>query len=249
MARRARVVPLPERPTLAQLLAEQTICGALLCADQGEWYWYRHQPATERQNRQERLKAISTAVLREAILDEPQDSGWMPPGLARFGIRGTLSWFVRWLPPSRGELLLEGDAPATSQRVTVPLPGLVLCGSGQTYAVWAVMEREFSPQSRAYHAPLSNIGPDGRMCFGSVPVPAVAWDALDLAWQRFIASPFTTHHADGRSRAFPTDVRRQWVRLAERRAARYPLADLRPLGMSRHPMTIADVVSHIIPRL
>jgi hypothetical protein len=247
MARRVSVVPLPERPTLAQLLTEQTISGALLCTEHGEWYWYRHQPATERQNRQERLKAISTAVLREAIIEEPQDSGWLPHGLARFGTRGAVSWFVRWLAPMRVDLVLEGSASHTFQTVTVPLPGLVLCGDATTYAVWATHETSFSPQARAYHAPLPNVNPNGKLCFGSVPVPAVAWDTIDLAWQRFLAAPFNDHVIAGRSRAFPTDIRRQLRKLSARHATRYPLADLRPLGQPRHPVTIAQAVATIIP--
>ncbi|MBA3822497.1 MAG: hypothetical protein H0X24_01180 [Ktedonobacterales bacterium] len=248
MVRSVSVPPIvpATRLTLEHLLAEQTIRGALLCSTTGEWYWYRHEPTSGHQSYQEHLKAISVAVLREAMLEEPQDSGWMPSGLARFGSQGDTSWFVRWLPPSRVELLLELDAHTPPKVFTVPLPGLVVCGAGRRYAVWAITASLFAPAARAYHAPLPNLGLDGEICYGSVTVPSVAWDTIERSWQQFITSPFNDHLVQNRSKAYPTDIRRHLVHLAKRRAARYPVSDLRPLGVPRHPVTIAEAVAQFI---
>ena len=240
-------VTLPAPPILAQLLTLERVTAALLCTDDGEFYWYRHRPEDHRQSQQERVKAISTVALREAILAEPHESGWIPPGLARFGTSASGLWFVRWLPPTRYSLVLDQDDQAPPRTISVPLPGLVLCGSSQTYAVWASTETTFAPQARAYHAPLPNVGQTGHLCFGSIAVPPVTWRTLDLAWQRFITTPFNAHDIQGCSRAYPTDIRRQLLRVAQRQRATYPLSDLLPVGQPRHPVQIADVVQRFLP--
>ena len=138
---------------------------------------------------------------------------------------------VKFIPPGKHTLRLSTGNPSQPLVVPVPLPGLVfagvntsLGGTQATYYVWAIQEAEFDPAATLYHAPLTNVYEEGRICFGENHPPAAARETIDRAWHLFIDSLFTGEMAGGRSRQYAQDVRRQLLALEQ--ADRYPVEDL-----------------------
>ena len=192
------------------------------------------------------LKPLSLTTLRAALSSVALDSGWLPPGLVRCGENAQGAWAVLWIPPAVHRLTLTGATPRRNPnehvRIEVPLPGLVLCGHGQRYLLFATEGAEFSPQARALHAPLSNVHPDGAICWGSNRVPDSKPSQMPAAWRLFMESPFNGDLSQGKSRSSPDDVRERLVELSRQRAAAYPIDDLEPYGRT----TIAECLRSIL---
>jgi hypothetical protein len=224
-----------------------------------------------------RYKFVSAASVRLAFSQEPVDSGWLPPEVRRWGYTPSGQWAVMFVPPARHRLWLvseivlpppqpgEEDGPPSGEQASVPrqsetgplalevaLPGLVFAGVGQHYYLWAVKEVEFLPEGWAYHAPLPNVYPDGRICWGSNRVEPVTPQTLRAAWQLFISSPFNQHLAGGKSRRYPENILAGLERLAasspKTRRRAYPLRDLQPLttGWQREGASVGGLVERLI---
>lgn len=170
-------------------------------------------------------KFVSPESVRQAVLDENVDSGYLPYGVVRWGCGVEGAWAVRYAPPAKRRIYLDVTG-AASQPLVVPLPALVFAGRGNHYFVFAVAGAHFNPRSMLYRAPLPNVADTGEICFGKNNVAAVAEGGMERAFDLFFAAPFNDHHADGRSQQYATDVRLQLRALAERRAAKYPMRDL-----------------------
>ncbi len=188
-------------------------------------------------------KPISLAALRHACLQLPTDSGWLPPRLVRTGETAAGPFAVLWIPPAVHPLVLAGD-PTPAR---VPLPGLVLCGLGAIYRVWATAGPTFAPDALLAHAPLPNVYADGRICWGANQPPLAAPAALPTAARLFLAeTPFTNAAANDKSRAAPRAIRPQLRALAAAGAAAYPLDDLLPVLAGPPPgrqVTVAAAVA------
>ena len=65
----------------------------------------------QEQDGRERYKMVSGAALKAAFAGEPTDSGWLPPGVVRWGelVRGT--FVALWIPPRVHTIPVEFDAP------------------------------------------------------------------------------------------------------------------------------------------
>ena len=127
--------------------------------------------------------------------------------------------------------------------VAVSLPGMVFVGHGHTYHVWGLRQLGFALTAEVCHAPLPNVHSDGSICFGSNHPPIASTHTMMAAWQMFIASPFNGHLANGKSSAYPADVRGRLLWLADRRARRYPRKDLQTIQC-----TLNDAVERAIQR-
>src|SRR5712691_5513853 len=55
----------------------------------------------DRQGGEVRVKGVSAQALRAAFAEEPVDSGWLPPGVIRYGLGPAGTFFVRLIPASR----------------------------------------------------------------------------------------------------------------------------------------------------
>ena len=179
-------------------------------------------------------KFVSVADVARAFTWDNADTGWLPPGLRRWGRTRRGNFAVLHIPAARYALQLHRlpDAVAREEvkTVTVPLPGLVLIGSQRSYRVFA-MRDEFAPQAPLYHAPMPNVYPCGDICFGA-NTPPVLNDpfAIVAAWKLFVESPFNADLASGKSRSFPDDVRLLLLRLDRRRT--FPFSELMPASYS-----------------
>ena len=212
---------------------------ALIIAD--DQYIFRHS-----ENGRQTLKFVSPAAVRAAFNHEPIDSGWLIDGVRRWGISPAGQWCVLFIPAARHTLLFSHDANvfASTEKVvqlTVPLPALVFVGFGSDYYVWALDTDDFQPNATLHHAPLPNVYPDGRICFGANVAPSA--ERIAQAWQLFSAAPFNGDLASGKSKAQPDDVRVQLRNVVTRHRRRYPRRDLLPLTM-----TVEQAVNQILRR-
>ena len=193
------------------------------------------------------LKPLALKTLRAALSNVALDSGWVPSGVVRCGESAQGAWTVLWIPPTRHTLILVNDKwrkeGGRDWRIEAPLPGLVLCGHGQRYSVFATDDADFSPQARALHAPLPNVHPDGAVCWGSNRPPDARPGQMPAAWQLFMNSPFNGDLSQGKSQSSPDDVRDLLVQLSLQSALAYPLDDLKPHGQSTITQCLRPILS------
>jgi hypothetical protein len=188
-------------------------------------------------------KLLSGSALRGAFAGQSVDSGWLPQGLVRWGdsLRGTYA--VQWIAPRR--CTIQVDAAT----LDVPMPGFVFMGLGETYWVWAAHGLEFNPQALAFSAPLPNLYPDGRVCWGENRALRCDAQSIEKAWEMFINSPFNGDLVAEKSKKFPNDIRGQLEKQAatgRKRATEYPLNDLERLKIGWREMSVTTAVEHIL---
>lgn len=198
------------------------IKGALLFLAEDDLFAYSW---TDSQGRSH-SKLLPSDAVHAAFHPVSFDSGWMPPGTLRSGVnRAGLPWISLAIPPARRRLtILDNDLGLL--RLEVPLPGCVFTGCGRNYWVWAVREAEVTPQSVLYHAPFSNVGGSGSICFGANRPPEASATTILPAFQLFLESPFNGHLANHKSRRHLGDIRYLLRELAETHATEFPLDDL-----------------------
>jgi hypothetical protein len=118
------------------------------------------------------------------------------------------------------------------------MPALAFCGYDQRYYLWAFKDAELKGDTPLFAAPLPNIDANGAICFGSNVVAKASVKTIPEAWRLFLASPFTNHSVNGKSREYPDDIRKQLMRLAEHHRRRYPLDDL--VSLNRTANTVIE---------
>lgn len=191
----------------------------------------------------EAVKYLAPALVRQAFLLEPTDSGWLTTETVRWGVCGKGDYVINFYAPARYELLMRSDDGLTEAMLTVPLPGLVFAGLDRSWYVWAVRSKRFSPDLELFQAPLPNVGQTGLICFGENRHPEVGKHGAQMAWQLFITSAFNSHHADGKSHAYPQNILFRLYSLSANKAVRYPLRDL----VSLHS-TVSEAVRRLVER-
>ena len=191
----------------------------------------------------EEIKYLAPALVRQAFLLEPTDSGWLTMETVRWGVCGRGDYVINFYAPARYELLMRSDDGQTEATLTVPLPGMVFAGLDRSWYVWAVRGKQFSPDLELFQAPLPNVGQTGLICFGENRHPEVGKHGAQMAWQLFITSAFNSHHADGKSHAFPENVLFRLYSLSANKATHYPLKDLVSLRC-----TVSEAVRRLIER-
>ncbi|MEW5721223.1 MAG: hypothetical protein AB1817_21535, partial [Chloroflexota bacterium] len=151
----------------------------------------------------------------------------------RWGIGKRGEWIVITFPPQkhRFSFVGEGDNTRSTGAIElrpyeIPMPALAFFGYGQRYYLWAFKDSELRGETMLFAAPLPNLDANGAICFGSNVVPKASAKTIGEVWRLFLASPFTNHSVNGKSREYPNDVRTQLMCLAEKRRRRYPLDDL-----------------------
>ncbi len=180
---------------------------------------------------QDQFKFLSEESMRLAFSEQEVDSGNLPPNTIRWGSNAKGTWLLQWIPPGRHTILLEGEAMPQNP-VSVPLPGIIFGGIGTSYYVWAVKEKLYAPHLPLYHAPLPNIGLDGKVCFGQNHPGKACPETFEQTWQLFISSPFNGDLVAGKSARHAQDIREQLCRVKKKPA--YPISDLRPLKQYAH---------------
>ena len=201
------------------------------------------------EGKEEHFRGISTAHLARAFGANAVDSGWLPPGVCRWGRLPSDDWMVRFYPALSYTLQFGMPEHKDSFSLSVHLPGMVFAGIGNTYYVWAIKDHQFSQHAPLFVVPLSNVWGDGRICYGANHPPAVsseAWQMIEEAWHFFIASPFLGDLANGKSRAHPQDVRLQLVQAARSPDKQYPLDDLLPYTINDTAVTVKQAVDMLV---
>jgi PRTRC genetic system protein B len=194
-------------------------------------------------------KLLTPDAVRAAFHPMPIDSGWLPPGTLRFGCD---SFGTRWLsicvPKTRSTLsIIDNDLGTV--RVEVPLPSFIFTGCGRNYWIWAVKDAHITSQAELYHAPLSNVGADGGICFGANRPPEADGSTIQEAFHLFLASPFNGHLANNKSKQHKGDIRYLLQDLASQKASLFPCDDLLPIATRDHPtkaLTLDRLLKHVI---
>lgn len=175
-------------------------------------------------------RLVSWEAVREAATNIPIDSGWLAPEIVRCGTGGKGDWAVAFIPPGRHSLELTSGTPGeseTADKVTAPLPGMVMFGIANKYFVWAVKTETLNPHMEVYRCPLPNVMQDAGVCWGLLKPPTASARSILSAWKLFIGSTFNNHAANGKSKRKRDDVRELIKELATAGdEARYPVDDL-----------------------
>jgi PRTRC genetic system protein B len=218
---------------LSPMASDETAALLFICGDQ---YLFRHRA----KNGAVVYKFVSPAAVRAAFAEETIDTNWLPSNASRWGIGKRGEWIVITFPPQKHRLLFADENGKTTS-LEIAMPALAFFGYGQRYYLWAFKDGELRGETMLFAAPLPNLDADGAICFGSNVVPKASVKTIAEAWRLFLASPFTNHSANGKSREYPNDVRTQLMRLAEKRRRRYPLDDLVSLNRTAERV-ISDAV-------
>lgn len=218
------------KDALLRHLIEHGEFDAALLFSGGQYVFY------DRVGKELRPKGVSAQTMMTAFIGEPVDSGWLPPGIVRWGSGAAGTFMLKYIPPGRHTLrFTSSDEGGREHReMAFPLPGLLFAGAshardggrGAVFYVWALAETEFSPTARLYHAPLPNVYPEGHICWGTDAVPKVSWKTFDGAWQLFTYSRFSRAMCSGKSVREQGDVLKLLESLAQ--TERYPVEDLVP---------------------
>ncbi|HEX2909885.1 MAG TPA: hypothetical protein VH186_03685 [Chloroflexia bacterium] len=260
----SRVVPQVNSQTVEGLLGANAARHIFYLLD-GQ-YLYQ----TQSEDGSIRYKFLSAQSVRLAFSQEPVDSGWLPPQMCRWGYGQGGQWAVMFVPPAkhslwmpsitlpsgRGEPQIGETPPGKGENelaaVEVSLPGLVFAGAGSNYYLWAIKDSKFTPQAGAYHVPLPNVYPDGRICWGSNRVEPATTQNLPVAWKLFISSPFNRHLVAGKSKRYPENVLNGLGQIASTggrgKQKHFPLRDLVPFknNWEREGLTICGLVERLI---
>jgi PRTRC genetic system protein B len=218
---------------LSPMVNDETAALLFICGDQ---YLFRHRA----KNGAVVFKFVSPAAVRAAFAEETIDTDWLPRDARRWGIGKRGEWIVITFPPQKHRLSFA-DENGKTMSLEIPMPALAFFGYGQRYYLWAFKDNELGSETMLFAAPLPNLDANGAICFGGNVVPKASAKSIQEAWRLFLASPFTNHSANGKSREYPNDVRTQLMRLAEKRRRRYPPDDLVSLNRTAERV-ISDAV-------
>lgn len=209
----------------------------------------------------ERYKFASMSSLKAAFSGQPTDSGWLLPGVVRWGETVGGPFVAYAIPPQVHKLLVEFDASVDDEaaegegaaskktkaqvvELHTPLPGLLLIGIATKWFLWAYQEEKLSPNSLLYYPPLPNIFDGGSICWGPNTPPSATPANILKAWNLFLSSPFNDHLAGKRSVSYPNDVRVQMAALAADDVKRFPAKDLaQPISKRSAEKWMDDLVS------
>lgn len=171
-------------------------------------------------------KVIAPGSVRQAFAAEPIDTGWLPPGINRWGSGPKGLWMLRWHPPQIHSVFL----PDRKRSQPVPMPSLVFFAQGSKYYLWAMKGDKFDPKARLFNAPCANVSGLGLICWGQNPHPDVATGCFDRQWSVFWEAPFNNNWSNGKSVKHTKNVNALLGELARAKAKRYPQEDLTPLA-------------------
>lgn len=211
----------------------QNLQGSLHFAS-GQLFWQSYEESPT-------IKPVSIEAARQAFSNQPIDSGWIPPGVLRWGHGNKGQWMVEWIAPATYTITLE--MAGERKTISVPMPSLIWFGQGKHFYIWAAKQKTFRPDAPLFHAPLPNVGDSGVICFGNQNPHRVEKGGFDAAWNLFWEMAFNKDHANGKSRAHEKDVTRQLLAVAKAKAKTYPLNDLLPMNW-----TLGQIVNKFAKR-
>lgn len=188
-------------------------------------------------------KCVSPESVRNALLLQQFDSGWLAPNTIRHGEGTDGPWAIQRYPATVYTLMFDGPVGTGPSgpvyEVKAPLPELIFIGEARKYSVFAV--RVWNDDATVlYHAPLPNVSADGLICYGTASPPPASPIAISEAWQLFWRAAFNSDHISGKSHSHPDSIITQLLTLAAQQSTDYPGKDL-----IRTRLTMADVITRL----
>jgi hypothetical protein len=181
-----------------------------------------HYQFNYREGSVERTKFLSPAQIGRAFSTRDTfDSGWLETNVIRFAQEKKTHKILSVLPAGRRKIFIT-DPRSRDERETddertledaileleIPLPTLLLLGSGQSYYLWATLDKTVNQKSKISHAPFPNLDSSGGICFGKNTAPECRLDTIESVWRLILDSPFNNHQAANRCRTHPGDARK-----------------------------------------
>ena len=180
-----------------------------------------HYQLNWREGNVEKTKLLSPAQVGRAFtVRDAFDSGWLDSLVLRFAQEKKTQKILSVLPAGRRRIFItdprpvnerEGDDASSSDPVLeleIPLPTLLLLGSGQSYYLWATLDKTINQKSKISHAPFPNLDSSGGICFGKNLAPECRLDNIEKVWRLILDSPFNNHQAANRCRTHTDDARK-----------------------------------------
>lgn len=175
----------------------------------------------------ERTKFLTPAQIGKAFsVRDVFDSGWLGPGILRFALLAKKKQKILSVLPSRRRKIFITDPRSAEERETdgnstqdsileleIPLPTLLLLGCGNSYYLWATLDKTVSEKSKMSAAPFPNLDSDGSICFGKNIKPECSLERLETVWRLILDSPFNNHHTANRCQSHPGDARKLLLEL------------------------------------
>lgn len=173
-----------------------------------------------------RSKFVRPHDVARAYSNTQFDTGNIPEGVRRFGYGAHGMWVVYVQPARMVDMIFREDDP-----IHVPIPATLLVGVGKSYRIFAIDNpRSDLGKVKVFHAPFDNVYEDGRICWGSNPVPAVSSaETAPLVWELFFRAPFT--HRNDNHQGHATTTSELYAKLARSKAKRFR-GKLRPANIS-----------------
>lgn len=177
--------------------------------------------------RNETAKALSSEQVSLAFRDFHTDTGWLDRRVLRFREAPEGNAFLSYEPASIRSIVVERDN-GQIEKITLPLPTLILLGKGKDYFIWAARGRLVTAKTKLAVAPFPNIGSglQGKICFGQNEVPESRAETLGSVWNLIFNAPFNRDQANGKCRSEPADVRSLLFRLAKAKPKTFPAPEL-----------------------
>ena len=169
----------------------------------------------------ERTKFLSPAQIRRAFSTRDTfDSGWLETFVLRFAQEKKTHKILSVLPVGRRKIFITDPRPVNEREtedestddsileIEIPLPTLLLLGSGQSYYLWATLNKTVNQKAKICAAPFPNLDSSGGICFGRNTAPECRLDTIEKVWRLILESPFNNHQAANRCRTHEDDARK-----------------------------------------
>ena len=169
----------------------------------------------------ERTKFLSPAQIGRAFSTRDTfDSGWLETFVLRFAQEKKTHKILSVLPVGRRKIFITDPRPVNEREtedestddsileIEIPLPTLLLLGSGQSYYLWATLDKTVNQKSKICAAPFPNLDSSGGICFGRNTAPECRPDTIEKVWRLILESPFNNHQAANRCRTHEDDARK-----------------------------------------
>lgn len=171
---------------------------------------------------------VSPQDVAEAVADVLFTTGWLPPRTLLVERHRGMTTIAIHIPAGRHTVQVETASGVHLWRI--PFPDLVFVGRGTTYLVFATKTPP-APHMPLFHAPCSNVSPQGVICAGNTPFPSATAETIQRAFEMFMGeSLFNSHLSlDRITGRYHSNVLTLWQHLATRPRASFPVRSLRPL--------------------
>ncbi len=175
----------------------------------------------------ETVKALSSEQVTRAFRDIHTDTGWLGRRVLRYREAPEGNAIISYEPASVRNIFVQLPGGAV-ERLTVPLPTLILLGKGKDYYLWATVSGRVSARTNLAVAPLPNIGSgaQGKICFGKNEVHETHPATLAAVWKLIFETPFNQDNANEKCVSAPGDVRELLVRLSNDKSRKFPATEL-----------------------